>query len=113
MNKRARQEIQTFAADFRARDAQAQDYHSQAEAFRKDWQGAIQSAHQRMMRGDCNTFYFYFLPNGEKFATFSETDTIPQGFQPVTGERISGFKTLEQLYAWAARFVGSVPYYKV
>ena len=113
MNKRAKREIQTFAADFRKRDEEAQDYHSQAEAFRKDWQSAIEAAYNRMARGDCNAFYLYFLPNGEKFATFSEMDTIPQGFQLVTGERISGFKTLEQLYAWANVVVGFVPYYKV
>ena len=89
------------------------EYEKRHKAFVKDWQTAIQSAHQRMMRGDENAFYFYFLPNGERFASFSEAETVPAGFQLVTGERISSFKTLEQLYVWASRLVGSVPYYKV
>lgn len=89
------------------------EYEKRHAAFVSDWQSAIRAAYQRMMRGDCNRFYLYYRPNGEEFATFSEAETVPQGFELVTGEWISGFKTLEQLYAWASRFVGSVPYYKV
>jgi len=86
-------------------------YAIQHEKFEKDWRSAIRSAYQRMMRGDENAFYLYFLPHGESFKSFSEMDQIPPGYVLVTGERISGFKTLDQLYAWANRMVGTVPYY--
>lgn len=88
------------------------EYARQREAFDRAWQDAIKGAYQRMMRGDENAFYLYYIPQGERFATFSDMDTIPQGFELVTGERISGFKTLEQLYAWARPLVGCVPYFR-
>jgi len=88
------------------------EYTKQREAFDRNWQDAIKTAYQRMMRGDENAFHLYFIPRGECFAAFSDMDTIPAGFEIVTGERISGFKTLEQLYAWARPLVGKVPYFK-
>jgi hypothetical protein len=89
----------------------ATEYEQRKKAFLKDLHNAIDKAWLRMGQGDENRFHLYYLPGGEDFESFSEMDQVPDGYVRVTDKEISGFKTLDQLYAWAQNLVGSVPYY--
>ena len=88
-------------------------HEQRKKAFYKDLHDAIDSAWVRMSRGDENRFHLYYLPGGEDFNSFSEMDQVPDGYIRVTDKEISGFKTLNQLYAWAHSLVGNLPYYAI
>lgn len=77
--------------------------------FHKAWHKAIKNAYLRMMKGDENAFHLYYLPQGGEIEAFSEMDVVPPGYELASPEKISGFKTLDQLYAWAERFIGDIP----
>ncbi len=86
----------------RIRDAikRQQEGEARRQRYVQEITKAIDSALARMFRGDENAFYLYFKRHGLEFRAFSEMDDTT-GFELVTGERISGFKTREQLLAWA------------
>lgn len=50
--------------------------------------------------------YLYYKPNGLAFAVAPDA---PEGFALVTGERIPGNMTVEQLTFWVRARTGSVP----
>jgi len=73
------------------------------EWFKKACGDAVREAYRRLMRGEENALYLYYKPYGLEFKVASDMEEDPrnQNYELVTGERISPWKTLEQLYAWA------------
>ena len=63
------------------------------------------------VRRTTDTWFFYYLPNGEKFGVFGEDEDVPKGWQLVTSERIPSNLERRGVHAWMRKLAGRIPFF--